>query len=101
MTSEQLVAFVERKLSQHGIKKVVPSKEDLARAYRLFSQSDEAQKIIRRQLKKLNGKSSPNVMPDNLEEQVRQHLEEHPRVRWDAAVENLVQRKMQNGGGTR
>jgi hypothetical protein len=36
MTSEQLVAFIERKLAEQGVKKIVPAKETLDEAYRLF-----------------------------------------------------------------
>jgi hypothetical protein len=36
MASEQFVACIERKLAEHGIKKIVPVKETLDEAYRLF-----------------------------------------------------------------
>src|SRR5262249_10164511 len=47
LTSAHLVAFVERKLRQHGIKKIVPDKDQLADAYRLFARSEAAEKIVR------------------------------------------------------
>ena len=43
MTSEQLVAFIERKLAEHGIKKIVPAKEALDKAYRLFDRGRRLQ----------------------------------------------------------
>ena len=55
MTSDQMVDFVERKLKQHGIEKVVPDDDDLATAYALFARSHQAEQIVLRELKKLNG----------------------------------------------
>lgn len=89
MTSRQLVAFVERKLQQHGIGKVVPKTADLAGAYRLFARSHEAEKIIRRELRKLNG-SAKVMAPHDLPKQVHDYLRRHPATRWDAAVAAIV-----------
>ena len=50
MTSDQMVDFVERKLKQHGIEKVVPDADDLATAYALFARSHQAEQIVRREL---------------------------------------------------
>ena len=36
MTSEQFVAFIKRKLAEHGVEKIVPPKQTLDKAYRLF-----------------------------------------------------------------
>ena len=40
MTSRQLVDFVERKLKQHGIGKVIPDDDTLAETYEMFVKSD-------------------------------------------------------------
>ena len=88
MTSDQMIDFVERKLKQHGIEKVVPDDDDLATAYALFARSHQAEQIVRRELKKLNG-AAVEVPPD-LAQRVRRHLLQHPEVRWDQAVLNLV-----------
>jgi hypothetical protein len=39
MTSDQFVAFVERKLTEAGIAKIVPPKDQLDKAYRIFARS--------------------------------------------------------------
>lgn len=88
MTSDQLVAFVERKLKRHGVTKIVPGKDDLAEAHRLFDRSIAAEKIIRRELKKVN---SDAPVPRNIEKQVRDYLAQHPEARWDAALQRLVE----------
>jgi hypothetical protein len=40
MTSRQLIDFVENKLREHGIKKVIPEKDTLEKTYRMFAASD-------------------------------------------------------------
>jgi hypothetical protein len=89
MTSDQLVNFVERKLKRHGIKKIVPGKGKLAEAYRLFARSHVAEKIVRRELKRLNGDAVVQI-PRDIEKQVRQHLAQNPADRWDAAVRRIA-----------
>jgi hypothetical protein len=92
MTSPQFIAFVERKLTEHGLKKIVPDKHQLADAYRLFVRSEAAEQVARRELKKLDGDAAVQV-PREIEKQVRQHLKRHPADRWDAAVRQIAARK--------
>jgi hypothetical protein len=89
MTSRQIVDFVERKLQEHGIGKVVPDEDELNDAYRLFVRSREAEVIVKRELGKLNG-GSPVQVPTNLHEQVTAYLAKHPTVRWDDAAAILA-----------
>ena len=46
MTSRQLIDFVERKLKQHGVGKVIPIKDALASAYQMFAASDGLSKAF-------------------------------------------------------
>jgi hypothetical protein len=88
MTSDQLIAFVERKLRQHGIKKVIPEKEQLADAYKLFVRSARIEKIITAELEKDFDKNVE--VPDDLEKQVRAYLQEHAEERWDSAFRTAL-----------
>jgi hypothetical protein len=88
MTSDQLVAFIEQKLTQHGVSKVVPSDKLLAETYHLAVRSCEAQEVITCELKKLNGTREP--APSDLATRVRQYLETNPAARWDEAVREIV-----------
>ena len=89
LTSDQFVAFIESKLRQHGIKKVVPAKHVLAEAYRLFVRSHEAKRVVQRELEHLNSGVNVKVPPD-LVERVRTYLEEHPQARWDEAASEIA-----------
>jgi len=90
MTSDQLVAFVERKLMRHGIKKIVPNKEKLVKAYHLFARGVEIERIILAELDKLDGTAEVPV-PRDLTKRVREYLAQNPTVRWDAAVQKVAQ----------
>ena len=93
LTSDQLVEMIETKLTALGICKVVPDADLLASAYRrayqvgLLNQALEAAAdTARRQAEAVD-------VPDDLDEQVRVYLEEHPEEPWDSAVASLVDRK--------
>jgi hypothetical protein len=92
MTSRQLVAFVERKLAQHRIRKVVPDSNELAGAYRLFTHERQAVEVVKRELAKLNGAAGIAV-PADLAARVAAYLEAHPTSRWDAAVAAICRRQ--------
>jgi hypothetical protein len=66
--------------------------DKLAAAYRLFARSHAVEKIVRRELKKMNGGAAVEV-PQDIETRVRQHLERNPADRWDAAVRRIAAAK--------
>ena len=84
LTSEQLVALVERKLTAYGLKKVVPEEELLAETYRAFHRSDE----LREEFEDLMATMEKSTIkaPKNLKQKVRAILTKHPDLRWDEAV---------------
>jgi hypothetical protein len=89
MASDQLVAFVERKLTECGVKKIVPDQEHLAEAYRLFDRGRHIEQLVEEELKKLADADS--AVPGDLEQAVEEILAEHPTMRWIDAVRELVQ----------
>ena len=91
LTSEEFIAFVERKLTEHGVGKVVPTKAVLNSTYRMLAQGREVEKVIKRELRKLNGHQSVRV-PSNLMAQVEDYLRRNPTHRWDKAVASLVRK---------
>ena len=94
MTSPLFVTYLESKLIAAGIKKIMPSKMLLGETYRLITRSCKAERIIKPQLKKLESLEVP--VPRDLETQVRAYLKKHPTVRWDVAVDAIVQNKTKN-----
>jgi DNA topoisomerase VI subunit B len=91
MTSEQLAAFVEGKFRLHGLtEKIVPDNDTLANTYKLFAASREAEKIVERELK-LMAEAFVTV-PSDLDKLVREVLQQHPEIRWDEAVQEILKR---------
>jgi hypothetical protein len=84
MTSDQFVAFVERKLTEAGISKIVPPKSQLDKAYRLFARSERIRTIVEEAIDA--DVDAEIAVPDDLEAQVRAFLAEHPDEPWEAAV---------------
>ena len=87
--TDELIDFVERKLTALGVKKIVPVRSTLDDAYRMFKRGERIQQLIDAELAK------PNNMPvpKDLGRRVRAYLQEHPEVPWDVAVANIVTAK--------
>jgi hypothetical protein len=88
LASHRLVAFIESKLEQHGVKKIVPDDELLAATYRLAIRNREIEKIVAQELKKQN--ITDATAPSDLTDQVREYLTTHPQARWDEAVKEIA-----------
>jgi hypothetical protein len=89
MTSEDLIAYLERKLQEHGVGKVVPAPEVLAQAYRraryLQRVEQEMEKVRALLVDQAGGDPS-----DGLQERVKALLAEGAADNWDQAVWQLA-----------
>jgi hypothetical protein len=95
LTSDQLVAFVKGKLAEHGVKKVVPSAELLRDTYRLFVRSKRMQEAVEKAIEEMDDED--NAPPANLGARIAAHLKQHPELRWDEAVEAIVESDLEEG----
>ena len=84
MTSRQFVDFIERKLVEANVRKVIPAKADLDNAYRLFMRGDRIMKAARKVIRAIG--DQPIDVPKDLKMQVQAYLAEHPTASWDDAV---------------
>ncbi len=89
MTSPQFVAFVERKLKENGVTKVVPDQELLARVYAGVERGRRLEEIVE-DLDEIDMEEFKP--PEDLERRVREVLKKHPAMRWDAAVEEIFRK---------
>jgi DNA topoisomerase VI subunit B len=98
MTSDQLVAFVERKLRENGVKKVIPTKNTLDDLYRLHVEA----RILDASLAELKEKAAAEAarveIPADLHDRVAAHLRENPPASWDEAVEQIVDEAIDDDG---
>ena len=88
MTSRQFVEYVEAKLIEQGVGKVVPDAGTLDNVYRLFVRSARAKRVVKQALAAMTTEAI--TPPADLEEQARAYLAEHPATSWDDAVAMLV-----------
>ena len=87
MTSPQFVAYVERKLRENNVAKIVPDRELLAEAY----VSAEKGRRLREAVKELDKIDVEDFeAPEDLEMRVKEMLEKTPHIRWDAAVRAIA-----------
>jgi hypothetical protein len=88
MTSDALVAMIERKLKDYGLQKVIPDDDLLAEAYLAFHRSNELQE----QFEELEDEfeESKIKVPKTLKNQVRTILTKHPELRWDDALKIVL-----------
>jgi hypothetical protein len=91
MTSRQLIDFVEDKLKRHGIGKVIPHSETLARTYELFAASDRLSEAFGELKEKLQDESEgPIKVPKDLEARVKNLFQKYPDISWHRAVQLLI-----------
>jgi hypothetical protein len=86
MTSPQFVAFVERKLREHGIAKVIPNQSLLTKAYI----SMEKGRRLRKEIEKIKPDDKDIKLPKDLEQRIKKALKKNPTIRWDAALADIV-----------
>ncbi len=86
--SDEFVAWVEGKLEEHGVSKVVPDTDDLADAYRRMAEQAAVQQQIDNVLE--DRKAEEAEIPDDLADQVKKYLNENPKISWDEAVKDIV-----------
>ena len=92
MTSDALVAMIERKLKAYGLKKVVPDGDLLAKTYRAFHRSDRLRKRFRKMEKQFDKEIAAVEIPEDLDQRVRAILAKHAGLRWDDAIQLVLDR---------
>jgi hypothetical protein len=87
MTSPQFVAFVERKLKENGVAKIVPAQDLLAQVYAGMERGRRLEEAVG----KLDEINMENFKPPaDLKKRVKEALKKDPHIRWDAAIEAIV-----------
>src|SRR5262249_43601933 len=94
MTSDNLIEMVERKLKDYGIEKVIPDNDLLAETYQAFHRSQQ----LREKFEEIKDEFEETEIdvPENLSEQVRAVLNEHNDLRWDDAVQIVLDETQQD-----
>lgn len=97
MTADQFIEWLERKLKEHGIKKVIPDKAILEVAYKRakFLQGIEAKK---EELRKEIAKQKIKV-PKNLSVLIEKRLKKERDIPWDEVIWRIARGNNGDGDG--
>jgi hypothetical protein len=90
LTSDALIEMIERKLDAYGLQKVVPDDEVLEDTYRAFHRSHQLRDIFEETAKAFDEAAEEVEVPDDLGDLVRAQLAERPELRWDDAVQLVL-----------
>lgn len=89
MTTPQFIRFVERKLIENGVAKIVPDQDLLAEVFVSLEHGRRLEEAV----KDLDEIDMEDLkVPKDLQRRVRQLLKEQPALRWDAAVAEIIKR---------
>jgi hypothetical protein len=86
MTSPQLIAFIETKLSEHGVKKLIPDDKIIAQQARRVIKERLTQEALAKIADELSKQTQTTPLPKNLRKLVEHFFERHPELPWDAAI---------------
>lgn len=103
MTSDQFIEWLERKLTEHGVKKVIPNQEILESAYRraVFLKKLEEWVYTFRTAERKRAKKIE--APNSLSARIEEAFAKRTSTSWDEVIWNLVnsksKRDSKEGGG--
>jgi Protein of unknown function C-terminus (DUF2399) len=83
MPAPQFIQWLESKLQQHGVEKVIPDDQTLEAAYRRAERIAKIQALID---EAEQAKDDSIEIPDNLAERVQELFKTHPALSWDQAL---------------
>ncbi len=95
--SADLVGWIEAKLGERGISKVLPSDDQITEAYRQAVQCEYLSEHCEKLLKAARAHADAATIPDNLKERIAAQLRSSPATSWDTALYEIV--KDEHGGG--
>ena len=89
-TSNDFIAWIESKLAEYGVKKVVPDDDTLEEAYRRATQIAYVNGHIEEIEDAAKEHAEEIAIPDDLGERVRRGLQKDPHLPWDDVIAELV-----------
>ncbi|MDQ3561295.1 MAG: hypothetical protein M3453_19400, partial [Pseudomonadota bacterium] len=88
-TSDGLIAWIEQKLNEHGVGKILPDDETLSAAYRRMRRQARVQEIIDRTIAEAD--DTAVLVPDELGARVAAELKAAPDRSWDAVLRRIAE----------
>lgn len=85
-TTAQFIEWLDAKLEEHGTGKVIPDAQTLETAYRRARMRHAVNEKITEATASLRDELVAGTVPGDLDEQIRQQLDDEPRLSWDEAL---------------
>jgi hypothetical protein len=89
-TSAELIEFIEGKLKQYGIKKVVPDDDTLERAYRRFYQIAHLNENLEDANNEAIEAAQDANLPTGLARKIKKALKDDPKQPWDKVLARIA-----------
>jgi hypothetical protein len=90
LTSRQLLDFVEKKLDEHGVEKLVPEDVILEQHTRRLIEQQLASEAVARLKSEITEQAGAKKLPADLRERLSAVLEEERHLPWDAALAEML-----------
>jgi len=90
MTSPQLVAFVERKLDEYAVAKVVPEDDVIKAHARRLIERTLTEKAIEEMASTIQCRAKKVKLPADLADRIGEVLAERPALSWDQATAEIL-----------
>jgi hypothetical protein len=90
MTAPVFIAFLERKLVEHSVSKVVPEIPTVERHARRIIEQVRADEALRKILPEIQKMAKSVALPKGLMQRIRDALQQSPGIPWDKAVADIV-----------
>jgi len=100
-TSRAFVNWIESKLKQHGIKKVVPDAETLETAYRRALQIALVHGRLPAIFRQATAQASTMKLPRSLKKEIVKRLRADPAIPWDKAIADFAAANCKKCRGTK
>jgi len=98
--SDELIAWIESKLKQHGVKKIVPDQDTLRAAYARAIKIATINQAIEDAMEEADEAAETHAMPKTLDRKIRKRLKEDPSQPWDKVVAEEAQKAVDAEEGT-
>lgn len=91
MGNDELIAWLEGKLTEYGVQKILPDQEILESAFREATLMSRTQKVLDDAQDELTRGMADLAIPKDLAERIQAHLQHFPAESWDQALRTIVE----------
>ncbi len=94
--SDQFVTWIEGKLEEHGVAKVIPDQDTMAVAYRRAVEQAFVQQKIDEVIDEAQELGEGAEVPSDLRANVEKHIHETPSATWDSIVRDIAMGELED-----